>query len=102
MRSPMRRWSRGAARAAHAGAGSRRGPYLAHVDRFRTLAAHDDGVHVVIAGGVVQDQRSAFGAGEPAVAPRRHGGEYPVRIASLVGEPVFVPRRVLLVLDPAH
>ena len=69
------------------------------MDRRGALAAHHVGVHVVAACGVVELERAAFGAGEPAVAPRRHRGEDRVDVAALVGEPVLVANRTLLVLD---
>ena len=83
-------------------AGSGRGSYLTDVEGFVAFAADDDGVHVVLAGGVVQHQWCAFRAREPAVAPGGHGGEDRVGVAALLREAVLVAGRVRLVLDPAQ
>ena len=85
------------------GAGSRLvARNLTDVDGLAHIAADDDGVHVVVARGVVQYQWCAFGAGEPAVAPRCHGGEDRVGVPSLLCESVLVAGWVLLVFDPAQ
>ena len=83
------------------GAGSGLGSHLGRRGVVAFAADHD-GVHVVVASGVVQHQRCAFRAGEPAVAPGRHGGEDRVGVTALLCEPVLVARRVRLVLDPAQ
>ena len=83
-------------------AGSGLGADVANVEWLGAFAADHDGVHVVIACGVVQDERRAFGPGQPPVPPGRHGGEDRVGVAALVGEPVLESWRVLLVLDAAR
>src|SRR3954452_13215624 len=79
---------------------SRLGPHFAHVEGLGAFAAHDDGVHVVIARGVVEDQGSPLRAGEPTIAPRSHGRQDRVDVPAFLGEAVLVAGRVLLVLDP--
>ena len=83
-------------------AGSGPGADVAHVEGLLAVAADHHGVHVVVAGRVVQDQGRAFGAGKPALAPGGHGGEDRVHLATLVGEPVLVAAGVLLVLVPGQ
>ena len=83
-----------------AGAGLRSD--VSDVERLVALAADDDGMHVVATGSVMQDEGSAFGAGEPAFAPGRHGGKNRVDVSAFVGEAVLAAGRSLLVFDPAE
>ena len=69
------------------------------VEGLVAFAADDDCVHVVVAGGVVQHDGCAFGAGEPTVSPGCHRRQDRVGVASFVGEAVLVADRVLLILD---
>ncbi|MEY2589354.1 MAG: hypothetical protein QOJ67_1338 [Acidimicrobiaceae bacterium] len=79
-------------------AGTSLGANVADIEQLFALAADHDGVHVVPAGRVVQHKRGALWTDEPTLAPRGHGGEDRVRIASLLREAVVEPRRVVLVL----
>ena len=69
------------------------------VEWLGTFAAYDNCAHVVVAGFVVKHDRRAFGAGQPLLAPRSHGGEHRVHGTALVGKAVLVTGRVVLVLD---
>ena len=83
-------------------AGASSGADFADVQRHVAFAADDDCMHVVGACGVVKHKRGALFAHEPAVAPCGHRRENRVGVASLVGEAVFVTRRVFLILNPTH
>src|SRR5205823_11404144 len=80
-------------------AGPGRGADVANVEWLGALAAHHDGVHVVIALRVVQHERRSFRSDEPTLTPSRHSREDRIRVPALVGEPVLEARRALLVLD---
>lgn len=41
--------------------GAGRGQNIVNVERLGALAAHDNGVHVMVAGGVMQHNRRALG-----------------------------------------
>ena len=69
--------------------GSGFGEDVADVDGFGALRAYDDGVGVVVAGGVMQHEGCSFGAGHPAVAPGCHGCEDREDFASFLCEAVF-------------
>ena len=69
---------------------------------FLALAADDFGVHVVVAGGVVQDQRRAFRTGQPAVTPCGHRREDGVHLSTLVGESIFVTLPAFVVGHPGQ
>src|SRR5688572_24697471 len=81
------------------GARPRPGRDLADVEVLPALAAHDDGVHVVVAAVVVQEHGRPFRSAEPAAPPGVHGGEHAIGVAALVGQPVLGSRRRGLVLD---
>ena len=81
---------------------SRLCPDLSDVDRFVALAAHHDGVHVVVARRVMQYERRAVGPAEPPVTPRCHRRKDRIHLASLLGQSVLRSGRMALILDALH
>src|SRR5262245_53283187 len=72
---------------------------IAWSHRFAAFGADEVGVHGVAAGLVLQGQRGAVFVGHPAVAPAKHGDDHRVELEALLGEAVFVARRLVLVAD---
>ena len=78
------------------------GANVVDVEGLVAFAADHDCVHVMVACGVVKDDRFAFWAREPAVSPCGHCRQYRVGVATFVGEAVLVADWVLLVFDAAQ
>jgi hypothetical protein len=75
---------------------------LADINWLVAFVTDHFGVHVVAAGDVVEDQRSAFWPGQPFVAPGGHGSEDRIDLAAFVSEAVLVTQRAFGRGDPVR
>jgi hypothetical protein len=64
--------------------GSRPRPHAPDIERLSALVARNDRVHVVVARGVVENERRKVAAEQPFVAEGRHTGEDRTHVAALV------------------
>src|SRR5207237_9591758 len=71
---------------------------VAPPDRLAALVAAEDGGEPPAAGEVAEGDGGAP-PGEPAVAPGQHGEGHGVEVETLLGEPVLVPGRLVLIGD---
>src|SRR5713226_4502814 len=77
--------------------GSRPRPHAPDIERLSALAARNDRVHVVVARGVVENERRKVAAKQPFVTERRHNCKDRTHVAALVRKAVLVAHWALLV-----